>query len=264
MNNVTVQLHLWATDRFQGSGEAIRTYRAIYCIERGPGFVGGSGVAVLSAKPDSPLSLVFEAEGPTQRTAIMVSGDERQQIGTVIVADPDNHGDVFVEFENAMSRAFFNATCAVVAVVESVTAAVPQSAVAMASAAQPAPVVVQPAVVVANVDGGTVRVKRGMRHLFVKRNVIGFGLFVGAAMTVYGMTVGKPPQNPIKATMQGENYEDLQAQIRAQIAAAAKSDVPMIDGKNDGLGGQNVAIETMKAMGLDPGKANAGCLVGVK
>ena len=30
------------------------------------------------------------------------------------------------------------------------------------------------------------------------------------------------------------------------------------------MDGESVAIGTMKAMGLEPGKASAGCLVGVK
>jgi hypothetical protein len=62
------------------------------------------------------------------------------------------------------------------------------------------------------------------------------------------------------AAVQGGDYSDLQEKVRKQIELAAKSGSPAIDS----LQGQNVAIATMKAMGLDPGKANAGCLVGVK
>lgn len=58
----------------------------------------------------------------------------------------------------------------------------------------------------------------------------------------------------------GDDYSDVSARVKAQVNAAARSGQPAVNT----LAGQNVALETMRAMGLDPGKANAGCLVGVK
>jgi hypothetical protein len=50
----------------------------------------------------------------------------------------------------------------------------------------------------------------------------------------------------------------LEANVRAQIDRAVRD-----PNGTQGYNGMNVALATMKAMGLNPGKANAGCLVGL-
>lgn len=68
---------------------------------------------------------------------------------------------------------------------------------------------------------------------------------------------------PVDESMEvalSDDYSDVSARVKAQVNAAARSGQPAVDT----LAGQNVALETMRAMGLDPGKANAGCLVGIK
>lgn len=50
----------------------------------------------------------------------------------------------------------------------------------------------------------------------------------------------------------------LQAKIKSQIDDAVRN-----PNSTAGYNGMNVALATMRAMGLNPGKANAGCLVGL-
>lgn len=269
MTTFDIRLVLSATDKLQSSGAMMRTYRASYRIVRGSNHVGGVGVATLVTQPDAPLSIEFEGDGPAKTMVRMVSDYDGVQhsavIGTVVF-DDSVPPDAFSQFAEAMESAFFDAINALVVHAEPLASAAQPAAgmgvvgIASTQAEWPTPtgVVAMPHPVV--MEQG----KKGMRQFFVRRNVVGLGLLLGAATTVYGVTVARQPANPLKAAMHGESYEDLQAQIRAQISAAAKSDVPLLNGKADGLGGQNIAIETMKSMGLDPGKANAGCLVGVQ
>lgn len=82
---------------------------------------------------------------------------------------------------------------------------------------------------------------------------------LAVGLIVYGAIQGfSKPKDPIQQALNSDNYKELQDRIRQQIAANNGS------GEFGPLQGQNIAIDTMKAMGLDPGKANSGCLVGVK
>lgn len=84
--------------------------------------------------------------------------------------------------------------------------------------------------------------------------------FVGAVILCYGLLLGNKPQTV--AQNEPNDFASLQEQIRQRIRAAS----PKEGGESafNSLQGQNIAVETLKQMGLDPGKANTGCLVGVK
>ncbi|MBN3729375.1 hypothetical protein [Burkholderia sp. Tr-20390] len=88
-------------------------------------------------------------------------------------------------------------------------------------------------------------------------------MLVAAAMAGYGIYAKtRPPEDPISAALSGP---DAQARMNAMIAGALKQPLGAAVNPQAGiLQGQSVTLETLKAMGLDPGKANTGCLVGVK
>lgn len=97
-------------------------------------------------------------------------------------------------------------------------------------------------------------------NLFSWRGAVGaVVVLVAVGLIGYGVMQSRKPKNPIEEALASSNFTDLQEKIREQIAGAAKG-----EGGFGVLQGQNVAIDTLKAMGLDPGKANSGCLVGVK
>lgn len=99
-----------------------------------------------------------------------------------------------------------------------------------------------------------------LKGLATKRNAMIATLLVAGSMVAYGALRPKAPEDAFRDALAQGNYADLQQKIREQVAAAGNDGDPSAFN----LQGANVAIETMKAMGLDPGKANAGCLVGVK
>lgn len=101
-------------------------------------------------------------------------------------------------------------------------------------------------------------VKRIFQQWTWKRSVVASILLFGVGLIILGLIPAR--NDSLKLAIQGSDYEVIQAKVKKEITAAANRDQPSIGG----LQGQAIAIETMKAMGLDPGKANAGCLVGVK
>lgn len=118
-----------------------------------------------------------------------------------------------------------------------------------------------PAVLAPAIQG---RPKRGLVGRLVgrvtwKKGVVAAVLLFAVGLVVLGL-IPASSVSPLAGGIQPDSYAGIQAQMKKQIAAAANSDQPVIGA----LQGQTIAIETMKAMGLDPGKANAGCLVGVK
>ncbi|WP_454727968.1 MULTISPECIES: hypothetical protein [Cupriavidus] len=81
----------------------------------------------------------------------------------------------------------------------------------------------------------------------------------GAVSVAYGYMTKPVDQDPFAFTVNPSNQKQLEAQIAARVQSAANDGTSLA-----GLDGQSVAMGTMRAMGLEPGKANAGCLVGVK
>ena len=98
------------------------------------------------------------------------------------------------------------------------------------------------------------------RRMNWKLVAVGMISFVAVGLISYGaINSFSTPKDPIQQALDSEDYKGLQDRIRQQIAANNSG-----NGEYGALQGQNIAIGTMKAMGLDPGKANSGCLVGVK
>lgn len=93
---------------------------------------------------------------------------------------------------------------------------------------------------------------------FVTPGKIAFGAVVctaALAMVGYGMF-----HKPADQTLSMAGDPNLTARIQQQIAAAVQNGDP----SQGLLQGNSVTMSTMRAMGLDPGKANTGCLVGVR
>lgn len=97
--------------------------------------------------------------------------------------------------------------------------------------------------------------KRGWRRfLTVKRVLLASVLMVGAGFAVVGLRANQAP-----APFAAANGADMDARVQAAISASLRQ-----PSNGEGLlQGQSVNLQTMRAMGLDPGKANTGCLVGV-
>lgn len=94
------------------------------------------------------------------------------------------------------------------------------------------------------------------RMLTVKRAVLASVLLVGGGLVAYGWIAGS--RQPDAFVASGDAAE-MDKRVRDTIAASLRKPV----GDTGMLQGQSVALETMRAMGLEPGKANTGCLVGV-
>lgn len=93
---------------------------------------------------------------------------------------------------------------------------------------------------------------------FVTPGKIAFGAVVCAAalaMVGYGVL-----HKPADQTLSMAGDPNLTARIQQQIAEAVQKGDP----SQGLLQGNSVTMSTMRAMGLDPGKANTGCLVGVR
>jgi hypothetical protein len=93
------------------------------------------------------------------------------------------------------------------------------------------------------------------------RWVLGATLALAVALIAFGVyrQVNRTSDaNAGELATAGATNNALEAKIRNQIDQAVKN-----PGSVQGFQGENVALATMKAMGLNPGKANAGCLVGV-
>jgi hypothetical protein len=74
---------------------------------------------------------------------------------------------------------------------------------------------------------------------------------VGVARQVRGAGQSADPSLPVP-------NDALESQVRAKIDDAVRN-----PNSTQGYNGMNVALATMRAMGLNPSKANAGCLVGL-
>lgn len=98
------------------------------------------------------------------------------------------------------------------------------------------------------------------RRMNWKLVAVGMISFVAVGLISYGaINSFLTPKDSIQQALDSEDYKGLQDRIRQQIATNNSG-----NGEFGALQGQNIAIETMKSMGLEPGKANSGCLVGVK
>lgn len=107
------------------------------------------------------------------------------------------------------------------------------------------------------------RTKSGSRRKIpAKRFALLALVLLGVGLVGYGaISAYLKPTDPLQRAMASDDFKGVQDAIRAQIADAAKTGVPggfALKGQN------NVTLDTLRAMGLNPGQANAGCLVGTK
>lgn len=103
---------------------------------------------------------------------------------------------------------------------------------------------------------------RWRARLLSRKTGLAAVVLCAVGLIAYGVVQAlRPPQDPIQQALASDNYKDLQERIRKQVAEAAAKGGGAYGGA---LQGQNIAIDTLKAMGLNPGKASTGCLVGVK
>ncbi|MEX3555108.1 MAG: hypothetical protein VB131_00230 [Burkholderia gladioli] len=103
-----------------------------------------------------------------------------------------------------------------------------------------------------------VEVAAERRWMTPGRLMFAAAMIAALAMAGYGIYAKtRPPEDPIASALMGP---DAKKRMDAMISSALKQ--PSGDGGI--LQGQSVTLDTLKAMGLDPGKANTGCLVGVR
>jgi len=246
-----------------GSGSEL-TYRISFFMPSSAGVRTQGRTAFLKTKMDATVEVSAVAV-PAQKLVNIVAGvpGEDQglsvELGTVRFERGEVSDDELELLESAIGHASFLAFSSV-------------SVSSVPAVALEAPVLVAASTRRDGHDGGQPearstavgepgsRLQGIMAKLRIRRwpvAVCSLAVIAGVAFIGYGI-LHKPAESFEAA--QGGDYSDLQEKIRKQIELAAKTGSPAIDS----LQGQNVAIETMKAMGLDPGKANAGCLVGVR
>lgn len=217
-----------------------RTYRIGFFMPGGEGFtVRGMSGSSLTVSPTEALSVIVDSVGEELAVKVM-AGSTAMQIGTIKIQQGFFAGyDITVAgLREAIERAFFIAMGSLSPVL------VPIASSANAPSA------------VRNLSAPS-RIKGAIRRLTTKRVAIVFVLFIGIGAVAYGTFM--PNKVNVTQANSATDYAELTKKIQAQIVEAANSSEPVA-----GLDGANVAVSTMKAMGLDPGKANAGCLVGVK
>jgi len=227
------------------------TYRFSFYMPRGDGFQVRCKAPVILLQKNDSLSIEVESDEDQHQFRVMVLEDkpagESYELATVVFSG-DAPDDFAFALQDAVQLAFFNAIDAV----NSVPVAPVPVAVASDSVAVP-------------VNKDVVDSSVSVRKRFTwKRAVLVSVVLVGTSLMAIGLYRGnaeKKEFSPYDVSTTKE-FDVLNQKIKQQISDAAKSETPAINGIN-GQKADNVALETMRAMGLDPGKANAGCLVGV-
>lgn len=216
-----------------------RLYRASFYMGRGAGYTVQCKSVAIDCLRDDALSVgVRRAEGSADSTRYVVSIDvagASHEIATVAVTgDAQAMAELPDMLQDEMQRELFRVMGGLV------------------------PVVAAPVVQAAT--GAGVVVKSATPALILWKAAVVTLVVLALGIMGYGLTRQKSatPNDPDQLAQ--ADFSDLQKRIRAEITEAAKSGKPAINNANI----SNISIETMRAMGLDPGKANAGCLVGVQ
>lgn len=238
-----------------------RTYRFAFYLPRGDNYVARCKSPSLVARVDDSLAVLVDRVENTREYSVAVGVERdnavRVELARITVNSDEALQDGFdLDLLDAVQHAVFKAMGSLV----------PTVAVALSASVMPQDGLARG--VDTQGSGGTAGMVPAAgwrsRVQFTKRNVaMASVLVVGFAFAAYGAygTYINKTRGGITADVVGTpDYADLQEKIRKQITEAAKSGTPATAGENM----DNVAIATMRAMGLDPGKANAGCLVGVK
>ncbi|WP_432262887.1 hypothetical protein [Cupriavidus sp. TMH.W2] len=193
----------------------------------------------------SPIA-PFTGEGKAGKLEIVTSDDKRHSLAELTFAACTNDRAIAANVQAAFTTAVFD-------FVEK-DATIVSAGVAPSLSATVQPPTQQP------VSGG--RLRRSVSWLWHNKgkSLMATVVAFGACTVAYGY-LSKPAEQAAFAgvTYSKEDQERLQEKIRKQVMSATA------DGSTlPGLDGTSVAQGTMRAMGLDPGKASAGCLVGVK
>lgn len=256
MNTFQPELTIHAVD-----AGAERTYRFAFYLPRGENYVARCKSPSLVARADDSLTVHVDRVENTCEFSVAISVERdatvRVELARVTVNSDEALQQGFdLDLLDAVQHAVFKAMGALVP-----TVAVASSAPVMHQEGRLRESDTQGS---GGIVGATSAAGWRSRVRLTKRNVVmGSVLLIGVAFAAYGAygTYINKTRGGITADVVGTpDYADLQAKIRKQITEAAKSGTPATAGENM----DNVAIATMRAMGLDPGKANAGCLVGVK
>ncbi|CAE6794586.1 hypothetical protein R70006_05011 [Paraburkholderia domus] len=109
-------------------------------------------------------------------------------------------------------------------------------------------------------NGQTLTAPSPDRWITPGRAVFAVVVLIGLCLVAYG-ALKKPaqqadPLNPLAASIDPQMTARIQQQIQASLGKPAAG--------GGILPGQSVTLDTLHAMGLETGKANTGCLVGVR
>lgn len=187
----------------------------------------------------------FTGEGSGGTLEIAIGDDKRLTLAELTLSASATGNEIAANVQAAFTTAVFD-------FVEDAATVAPS--VAPEAGAGVAPAIQQPVV------GGRLRRSVSWLRQNKGKSFLATIVALGACTVAYGY-VSKPAEQAAFAGLSygKEDQERLQEKIRKQVMSATA------DGSTlPGLDGQSVAQGTMRAMGLDPGKASAGCLVGVK
>lgn len=243
MNRLTPNLAVRARH-----GAGLVMYHFAFYLPRGAGYSVRCKAATLQADPLDVLSVDVDSlpdSMPQELVVVAMRNDDRSTAAELarVTVGSDIPEDFEADLRDAVQQAFFDAMRDMTIGAAEVTEVAATAPGAASVAAVPGK-------------------KRGTgRYALMAAVLLGAGLVgYGAYASFFHPTA---PVTAAAAMSGTQDYSGLQAKIQKEIMAAAMSPTPAVNGVN-GQKMDNVAIETMKAMGLDPGKANAGCLVGVK
>lgn len=222
-----------------------RQYRAAFYMPRGAGYSVQCKSVAFECQPDDYLAIGLRGGGDVEQGVKLILSIElpgaSHDIG--VVTTSQDVGDVN-EFREALLDDMQRELFRVVGQLVTVSAGAP---VATGNAVE---VAAAPEVLVS----ATRRVSASWKRVGIVALVV-----IAVGSMAYGFLRQKAPEQDETAVAQAD-FSELQKRIRTEITEAAKSGKPAVNNANI----SNISIETMRAMGLDPGKANAGCLVGVQ
>jgi hypothetical protein len=234
MSEFSPEISIKASSRNSGRDVAYRV--SVYLGDQFPAESMATNTIVIGR--DEQLSLMVKAEENILRVDL-TSGEKTAPLGRV---NMDGQGDqaVVKQLTSALQRLWFRAITEVEVQPDAPGNAQPQARESVDDIAEKAV---------------TATAKAKKKSPIPVKAVVGAVLLAAAAGAVaYGQFRPKPEQSP-QAQAVGDPNSIANA-IRQQMAASGGT-------SDTALAGQNIAIGTLRAMGLEPGKANTGCLVGI-
>jgi hypothetical protein len=191
---------------------------------------------------------------PVAEAIRLTNGTEKTTVATLQFADhlsADGRTALCRSLDNALASAFTQAVFA-------------QLQNGVPAAATPTPVASVAGVpelaggVLAAPAGGRLRRAGRWMRTHKAATLVALVAVCGGSLAAHGYLTKPAAQDPFGFSVSSADQQRLQEMVRERVKQAN-------GGANLGtMDGESVAIGTMKAMGLEPGKASAGCLVGVK